>query len=349
VIETLDQRRRLVALLARQLLLERAELPIVEAVERLGGLQTQYAPSGYVGLWSRLVNLDRQMLTSSLERREVIQGTLMRATIHTVSAADYWPMAIAIRRSRREWYDRVWRSALAGHDMAAAVRIVRRELRSGPRPARDLKSALGAAGLPTRAFTFVGVWVDLVRVPPSGTWGRRRADLYALAEDWLTVPAGIDEASGLDLLVRRYLGGFGPARIADIAGWAGVGVATLAPAIERSQLRRFHDEQGAELVDAPDAPLPPASTEGPIRFLAHFDPTLLVHQRATQILPEQYRQRVFNVRAPQDVATFLVDGQVAGLWRYRDGRIEVEPFAQLPARARHTIDEEAARLAAFHQ
>jgi hypothetical protein len=114
-------------------------------------------------------------------------------------------------------------------------------------------------------------------------------------------------------------------------------------------LRRFHDEQGAELVDAPDAPLPPASTEGPIRFLAHFDPTLLVHQRATQILPEQYRQRVFNVRAPQDVATFLVDGQVAGLWRYRDGRIEVEPFAQLPARARHTIDEEAARLAAFHQ
>ena len=77
------------ALLARQLLLERATSPIPRAIERIGGLQTQYAPSAYIGLWSRVDGLERDHLTRALERRAVIQGTLMRVTIHMVSARDY--------------------------------------------------------------------------------------------------------------------------------------------------------------------------------------------------------------------------------------------------------------------
>src|ERR1700737_140628 len=42
------------ALLARQLLLERSRLPLPRALEQVAGLQTQYAPAAYVGLWSRL-------------------------------------------------------------------------------------------------------------------------------------------------------------------------------------------------------------------------------------------------------------------------------------------------------
>ena len=66
------------------------------------------------------------------------------------------------------------------------------------------------------------MWLDLVRVPPSGTWERRRADLYAAAEHWLGRPGKIEEAEGTDLLVRRYLGAFGPATLAELAelGWA---------------------------------------------------------------------------------------------------------------------------------
>ena len=77
------------ALLARQLLLERATSPIPKGIERIGGLQTQYAPSAYIGLWSRVDGFDRDQLTRALERRAVIQGTLMRVTIHMVSARDY--------------------------------------------------------------------------------------------------------------------------------------------------------------------------------------------------------------------------------------------------------------------
>src|SRR5689334_921403 len=101
VLTTLDLNR---ALLARQLLLERARVPLVRAVERIGGLQSQYAPSPYVSLWTRLEGFRREQLTRALEQRRVVQGTLMRVTIHIVSAADYWPMTEGIREHRRrQW------------------------------------------------------------------------------------------------------------------------------------------------------------------------------------------------------------------------------------------------------
>ncbi len=165
-----------------------------------------------------------------------------------------------------------------------------------------------------------GLALDLVRVPPSGTWERRRADLYALAEDWVG-PVDSKPAEGAEHLVRRYLQGFGPARATEIADWAGVNVKTIRPALERLSLRRFQDEQGKELVDLPRAPLPDPDTPAPVRFLPVWDATLLVHARRTQILPEEYRPRVFNVKTPQSVNAFLVDGQVAGTWRHEKGRV----------------------------
>jgi hypothetical protein len=205
----------------------------------------------------------------------------------------------------------------------------------------ELEAVLGAR------LGVAGLFLDLVRVPPSGTWEHRRADLYRLAEDWVG-PESATEDEGVELLVRRYLQGFGPARPAEIASWASLDVKTIRAAFERLELRRFRDEQGKELVDLPRLPLPDADTPAPVRLLPVWDATLLVHARRSQILPERYRSRIFNVRTPQSVNTFLVDGQVAGTWRYEDGRVEVEPFEGLPKGVRSELDEEAERLAAFH-
>src|ERR671932_2007215 len=105
----LTQRELNRAVLARQLLLERSKLSIPKALERVAGLQTQYSPSGYVGLWSRLEGFERGDLTRALERKSVAQGTLMRTTIHLVSARDYWPFALGLRRARREAWQRAGR------------------------------------------------------------------------------------------------------------------------------------------------------------------------------------------------------------------------------------------------
>lgn len=319
------------ALLARQMLLERADLPLPEALERMGGVQAQYAPSMYIGLWSRLEAFARDQLTASLEERAVVQGTLMRATIHLVSARDYWPFAVAIREARRTMWLRAHARRLehAEDDLVAAAHRLREALVGGPL----------AAG--------VGLWLDLVRVPPSGTWERRRADLYAAAEDWLE-PPGVARHAAVEHLVRRYLAAFGPATRGDVASWAGLAVRDFADVLERMELRRLRGEDGEELLDLPDGPLPDPRTPAPVRFLPVWDATLLVHARRTGILPEEYRPLVFNTRTPHSVNTFLVDGAVAGTWRCEKGRVELQAFGELDASTWRELGRESEALAALH-
>jgi hypothetical protein len=341
---TLTWRERNRTLLARQLLLERAELAVARTTQRIGGVQSQYAPSTYIGLWSRLRGFARDGLTSALEPRTVVQGTLMRGTIHVVSRSDYPAMAAGVRRARRTWLLRSRRDVVDDRRMRATARRLRELLADGPLPRRELTRRLG---VDTTIWNAVGLWVDLVRVPPSGTWERRSADLYGLADTWIDVPE-VDESDGIELLVRRYLGGFGPSSIKEISGWSGVPVADLEAVLGRTRLRRFRSEDGQTLLDVPRAPLADGDVPAPVRFLPTWDATLLINERATQILPEPFRALVFNTRTPHSVPTFLVDGQVAGTWRFADERVTIEPFERLPKTTRRELGDEAERLRTFH-
>ncbi len=340
---TLTERELNRALLARQFLLERSRSSLVRTIERMGGVQTQYAPSAYIGLWSRLEGFERAALTRALERRDVVQGSLMRGTIHVVSKHDYAPLAEAIRADRRAWWLRVTRHQIPEHEVSAVATRVRRILADGPRSRAELLRELD---VDASMWNGVGGWVDLLRVPPSGTWERRRADVYAVAQDWIG-PSVATFDEGIELVVERYLGGFGPASRKDIAGWAGIPVPRLASALERMKLRRFRDERGAELLDLPRAPLPDPDTPAPIRFLPTWDAVLLVHARRTQILPEEHRSRIFSTKTPHSVPTFLIDGQVAGTWSLDDGRVRVTPFGRIPRATKLELEEEAERLQAF--
>jgi Winged helix DNA-binding domain len=344
---TLTERELNRALLARQLLLERSRASLPKALERVGGLQAQYAPSMYIGLWSRMEGFEREQLDRALERRSVAQGTLMRATIHLVSKGDYWPMALGIRRARREaWLNTSYRRDYSVKQMSAAARKLRSRLGDGTMGRKEIHELLGSDSVVTNG---VNMWLDLVRVPPSGTWERRRADLYAAAEHWLGPPRKIDEKEGIALLVRRYLGGFGPATADQIANWAGMHPRRLEPVLEKLKLRSFSSEDGDDLVDLPRAPLPDPETPAPVRFLPTWDATLLVHARRTGILPEEHRPKVFNPRTPQSVSTFLVDGRVAGTWRYERGNVKLDPFGRLDGGTKKTLRAESERLAELYR
>ena len=335
----LEARRLNRALLGRQLLLERARLPIPEALEQVGGLQTQYAPSGYVGLWTRLAGFRRDDLTRALEAHAAIQATLMRTTIHLVSRAEYWPYAEGVREARRAWLERV--DSMDRPAMEEAAKRLREALSGGPRDARQL-GEMGSGFLGRSS-----VWVDLVRVPPSGTWERPRADRLALAEAWVG-PSDSSPAEGRTHLVRAYLRAFGPAPWRDIASWAGISVAEAKAGGEGLELVRYRDEQGRELLDLPGAPLPEAGTPAPVRFLPHWDANLLVHARRTGLLPEAHRPRVFSTRNPFSVGTYLVDGRVVGAWSWREGRVQLDPFEEVSSRDRRAIEDEREALEAFH-
>jgi hypothetical protein len=334
------------ALLARQLLLERSRLSLVKAVEQVGGLQAQYAPSSYIRLWSSLERFALADLTQALERKRVVQGTLMRSTIHVVSARDYRLFAAGIGPARRAWWERTHAKHLGGADVAAAAGAVAELLGNGVRHRDELLEVCRAFESSRPTLVWNGLPLDLVRVPPAGTWARRRADLYATADSWLGSSAATEE-QGLEHLVRRYLAGFGPAQLSDASSWAGVPVTVLRAAAERLELRRFRSEEGKVLLDLPGAPLP-GDVPAPARFLPTWDATLLVHARRTQILPERFRPVVFNTKTPHSFPTFIVDGAVAGTWRVEraDGKatLLLDPFEPLPRAAERELRDEGERL-----
>jgi hypothetical protein len=331
------------ALLARQLLLERSDLPLDAAIAQVGGLQTQYAPSGYVGLWTRLAAFRRDDLTDALGARTVVQATLMRVTIHIIARREFWSYAMGVRQARRDAALRTLPrvTGQTEDDLITRAGRIRAALADGPRTVKELGD-LGAGFVGN-----LGLWVDLVRVPPSGTWARRRADRLALAEDWVG-PCDVTETEGRTHVVRAYLRGFGPAAFGDIASWSGLPASVVKEAASNLALVHYRDEEGHELVDLPGAPLPDASTVAPVRFLPHWDATLLVHARRTGLLPEPFRSRVFSTRNPFSVGTYLVDGVVAGGWSLSDGRIRLDPYRDLDPAQRRAVEDERAALEAFH-
>jgi DNA glycosylase AlkZ-like len=340
----LTQRELNRALLARQLLLERAKLPLPRALERIGGIQNQYAPNAYIRLWSCLEGFEREQLTRALGRKSVVQATLMRETIHVVSRRDYAPLAAAIRRAGQDWWRRTHKVDV---DMRPFARRARAFLQGRTRTRVEVEAFLKENGFPRASIWGFAHWVDLVRVPPAGTWEQRRAHTFALAEEWVG-PLDLDETDAICHLVRRYLAAFGPAPRHDISKWSGIPVGRLADTLDGMGLRRFVDERGMELLDVPRAPLPDADTPAPPRFLPTWDSILLVHARRTGVIEEAYRERIFNVKAPHSFPTFLVDGRVAGTWKYEGGRVQLEPFERISRQARRELSDEAARLAAFH-
>jgi hypothetical protein len=324
--------------LERQLLLGRSNWTIVEAIERVGGLQTQYSPSGYVGLWTRVASFERDDLTRALEDRSIIQASLLRTTIHMVSRREYWLYANGVRRARQEWARRIG-AVPPERKLTATAERLREALHDGPKTVREL-------GELTKGFIgTLGLWVDLVRVPPSGTWERRRADRLVLAEDWVG-PNDSTEEQGLAHLVRAYLRAFGPAAWKDIGSWAGLNVADVKRAAERLEVTTYRDDRGTELVDLAGAALPPEETTAPVRFLPQWDANLLVHARRTGLLPEDHRPRVFSTKNPFSVGVYHVDGRAAGAWSLKDGRVVLDPFEGLSGRDELAVERERAALEA---
>jgi len=95
VIDRLTTRQLNRATLARQLLLERADYSAERVLQHLVGMQSQAPLAPYVGLWTRVVDFRADELSALMIERRAVRASLMRATIHLVTAADFlelWPV-----------------------------------------------------------------------------------------------------------------------------------------------------------------------------------------------------------------------------------------------------------------
>jgi hypothetical protein len=339
------------ATLARQLLLRRHRLSTTQAIERVAGLQAQWPPSPYVGLWSRVDGFRREDLVRAIGRRRVVKATLMRTTLHLVSAADYLAYAGVYRVRRIAELERQLAALGEEADLVEDGERLAALAAEHPRTRPELLASLGRPKLriedrrPWLVWYGLAAHAGLVNGPSSSIWRSNTAGgTFVPARTWL----GADGASG-DVaaagLIRRYLAAFGPASRRDVSQWTGLPLGVLDTGFERLVLRRFHDEAGRELLDLPRAPVPSADTPAPPRLLPRFDNLVLGHDDRRRVVSDEHRAAV--IQGGEVAATFLVDGFVAGTWSLRDGCVRLAPFAPLPRVARSELEDEAGQLEAF--
>lgn len=339
------------ATLARQLLLDRAEMEPLAAVEHLVGMQAQVPTDPYTGLWSRVRSFDPFELGHAIRERAAVRGPLMRGTLHLVSANDMLRLRPVVQPVlERAFASSPFIRSLDGVDLEAVAAAGRAILDERPRTRVELGASLGERwpGVDEEPLAYsITFRLPVVQVPPRGVWGERGQATWATAEGWLGEPLADPD---VDDMVRRYLGGFGPASVMDAQAWCGL--TKLGASFERlrPELRVFADEAGRELFDLHDAPRPDPDTPAPVRFLPEYDNLLLAHADRTRVVADDFRRR-FTAGETRNRGTVLVDGTVRCLWGIeREGdtsSLTVEPIGRLSKTDVAAVQAEGLDLLSF--
>ncbi|HEV7627026.1 MAG TPA: winged helix DNA-binding domain-containing protein [Streptomyces sp.] len=333
------------ALIARQLLAERARMSALEAVEHLVGLQAQAPKPPYFGLWSRLADFRAEELSALLRDRQAVRVSVMRGTVHLVSAAD----CLQLRALTRVLYERIlrtnYRERLSGLDFAEIVEAGLAGIRQQPRTARELSVLLGERWPDHDPYALSQAargLCDVVQIPPRGLWGRSGQPTYETIESWLGRPVSPEPT--IETVLLRYLGAYGPASVMDAQTWSGL--TRLSEVMEqlRPQLRVFRSESGRELFDLPEAPRPDPELPLPARFVAEYDNLILSHADRTRVIGDAARKTIAS-RNGQVPGTILLDGTVRGMWKAEQPRKRVATLTVTPFGGRLTEDEEQALAA----
>jgi len=330
------------------MLLRRRRMPALRAIERLVALQAQVPRDPYVALWSRLERFRPEALAEPIADRRAVRMTLLRATLHLVTAAD----AVALRPPMQPVIERMvtgtspFRQVAQDLDRDELLAFFRGLLEEQPRTRADL---VGAARerWPERDADLLGYAMYLlatVQVTPRGIWGRSGRAAFTTLDAW--VGPSSSAAATVDDLVLRYLAVFGPATPADAGSWSGLPAMREVLERLRPRLRTFRDDGGRELFDVPRAPLPDPDTPAPVRFLPEYDNALLGHADRGRIVPSVTPQW-----GDPGWGSVLVDGWVSARWKLERAKdaaaLRIEPLRRLPRADRDAVTEEGQRLLAF--
>jgi Winged helix DNA-binding domain len=314
--DRLSRRQLNRAILARQLLLQRVDLPAVEVAEHLVGLQAQAPLAPYVALWSRLSSFDPVVVGNAVAAGSLVRTHAMRATVHLFSRRD----ALSLRALMQPMLATRFRSSpipkqVPGLDVAAVCRHARDLATDTPLSRVELGRHLGLRfpGYPTDALAYTVTYLEpMVQVPPRGMWGRNGPVRWQTFQGWIGTDA--DQPARVDDVVVRYLAAFGPASVPDVRVWSGLPALREVVDRLRPRLRIFHDHDGRELYDLPDAPRPDPDTPAPIRFLPEYDNLLLSHADRSRLIPDR-RPVPLPPGEGARTGTVLIDGEFRATWQ----------------------------------
>ena len=306
-------------------------------------MQAQYSPSPYIGLWSRVRDFKREELEAALAAQLVYKATLMRGTLHLVSARQFDLFRLASRFPRHVWTAGPTQLAERGIDVEALREEILAALDVKPLKKPELESAFRhriPADLPDWV-SFSVVLYAAINHHEDARFGHFAGSRYRRAP-----LSEADPEDAMRAVVTSYLAAFGPATRADLAQWLGRSVGMFSGALDSLDLVTFQAEDGRKLFDMVDAPRPDAALPAPVRFLPKWDNLLLAYDRRERVLPEALRKTV--IRKNGDVLpTFLVDGIVAGSWEAplkAHAVMSLAPFSALSIKNRRAVEREAESL-----
>jgi uncharacterized protein YcaQ len=357
--DTLTLRQINRATLARQMLLAREKVTPLKAIERLVGMQAQWPKPPFLGLWSRVEGFERAHLTALLHKRTVVRATFLRATIHIVTAKDFLALRPAIQPVLESAMQAILKERLAGIDLPALTKQVRKMLDREPLTFAAIREEFLRADpkADERAMGYaVRMLLPLVQVPVDGqAWAFPSQPCFAPAEQWLdkAIPS---KAVQPDVLLLRYLEGYGPASADDMRAWSGLARPAVKEAIDRlrPKLMVFRDGSGTgsskrELFDLADAPRPDADVPAPVRLIPEYD-NVITTRADERFVAKADRPRVF-LSALRIAATVLVDGFAVGTWKVeatkKAATLTIEPFKPLAARLKKDVEAEAELVLKF--
>lgn len=336
------------ASLARQLLLRREPLGVVEAVRRVVALQAQQAESPYLALWNRLEGFDPKELDAAFAGYEIVKATLMRITLHAVHVDDHGPFRVAMQPTlRAARLDARFRQSGLTAEQADALVPGLLAFAGTPRSTAEVQAWLDERlGEPAHPAVWRALrsFSPILHAPTGGPWSFGQRPSYVSTDGLLQVSPETS-AEALQALVVRYLEGFGPASVDDIVQFALVQKPRARAAVQAlsGSLEQFDGPDGKLLFDVPGGLRPAVETPAPPRLMAMWDSVLLAYADRGRVIPPEYRKLVTRTNGDL-LPTLLVDGHVAGVWRVVDGRVEATAFRPLSAETWAGLTAEASAL-----
>lgn len=339
------------ALLARQLLLRREAVSALAAIEQLIALQAQQPRPPFIGLWTRIADFEPKSLLQLIRNRKIVRATMMRATLHLMSARDYLRFRSSIQPALTASMKSIVQKQTSAADVDAIVAAAQECFDQKTQTFSALRARLSKRfpDVDERVMGYVArTRLPLVMQPDDADYGFGTDAEFASAASYLKAP--VESEENLEDFLLRYMAAFGPASVADAQTWSGL--PKLRPVFQklRPRLRVFRDESERELFDLPDGLLPDEDTPAPVRFLPGFDNAILGHADRSRIIADEHRPRV-TTRNLQVLPTFLVDGFVAGTWEIASAKsavkLTISPFKPTARAAKRDLTEEAEQLIRF--
>jgi len=325
----------------------------------------------------RVLGMRRTLFVVPADLRAAIQSSTLPRVAHAHRRSLLKDLAAAGIEDPGPWLDDVEASTLAAliaRGEAGATELVADE----PRLATGLRMGAGTAyeavqNITSRVLILLGARGLIVRGRPGGSWVSRRYSWVPTAR-WLGQaadpavaalaaaepaaepvfgPLTADPeaaAQGAAELVRRYLGAFGPAPLADLRWWTGWTAAQTKAALAAVSAVEVAVDDGAGAV-GPGYVLPddvePTADPGPwAALLPALDSTPMGWSARAWYLGG-HKGSLFDAMGNIGPSIWLA-GRIVGGWAQRpDGEIAVEVLEDVGREARALIDADAAAVAAF--